>query len=117
MRHGVGQKKLGRTSAHRKAMMRNLATSFFQHGKFETTFEKAKALRPVAEKLITLARTDCLNSRRKALSYLMDKSVVHKLFVEIAPRYKTRPGGYTRILKLGVRVGDAADMALIELVN
>lgn len=117
MRHGVGQKKLGRTTPHRKALLRNMATSFFRHEKFETTLMKAKTLRPVAEKLITLARKDTLAARRRVLGYLMDKNVVHKLFADIAPRYKTRPGGYTRIYKLGVRAGDSADMALIELVG
>ena len=117
MRHGNGLKKLGRTSTHRRALLRNLATSLFRHEKFETTVEKAKALKPVAEKLITLARTDSLESRRRAYAYITDKTIVQKLFSDIAPRYKTRPGGYTRIFKLGNRAGDAANMALIELVG
>lgn len=117
MRHKVAQKKLGRSTPHRRAMLRNMTTDFFRHGRCETTLPKAKALRPVAEKLITLAKSDSLMARRKAYGYLMDKAVVHKLFAEIAPAYKTRPGGYTRILKTGIRAGDAADMAIIELVS
>lgn len=117
MRHGVAQKKLGRTTTHRRALMRNMATSLFRHEKFETTVEKAKSLRPVAEKLITMARKDSLAARRKAYSYLTDKKIVHKLFADIAPRFASRKGGYTRIYKLGQRAGDAAHMALIELVN
>lgn len=117
MRHSVAQKKLGRSTPHRRALMRNMATALFRHEKFETTVEKAKSLRPVAEKLITLARKDSLASRRKAYSYLTDKKIVHKLFTDIAPRYTSRPGGYTRIYKLGNRPGDNASMALIELVG
>ena len=117
MRHLVAQKKLGRSTPHRRAMLRNMATDFFRHGRTETTAIKAKALRPVVEKLITKARTGTLAARRAALGYLMDKDVVHNLFEEIAPKYKTRPGGYTRIMKIGFRAGDAADMAIIELVN
>lgn len=117
MRHSVAQNKLGRSTPHRRAMLRNMATSFFRHERLETTVEKARSLRPVAEKLITLARRDSLSARRKVYGYLMDKAMVHKLFAEIAPRFKTRPGGYTRILKTGVRAGDAANMALIELVG
>ena len=117
MRHLVAQKKLGRSTPHRKAMLRNMATDFFRHGRTETTIAKAKALRPVVEKLITKARNGSLAARRDALGYLTDKKIVHNLFEEIAPRFATRPGGYTRILKLGFRAGDAAEMALIELVN
>lgn len=117
MRHSVAQKKLGRSTPHRRAMLRNMATSLFRYERLETTVEKARALRPVAEKLITLARRNSLPARRKAFGYLMDKSIVHKLFEDIAPRFKARPGGYTRILKTGTRAGDAANMALIELVG
>ena len=116
MRHQVTQKKLNKPTPHRRAMLRNMATDFFRHGRAETTIARAKALRPVVEKLITKARTGSLSARRDALGYLMDKEVVHLLFTEIAPKFATRPGGYTRILKTGFRVGDAADMALIELV-
>jgi large subunit ribosomal protein L17 len=116
MRHNVAQKKLGRSTPHRRAMLRNITTDFFRNERCETTLAKARALKPVAEKLITLARTDTLAARRKAYGYIFDKAVVHKLFAEIAPRYKTRPGGYTRLLKTGVRQGDASDMALLELV-
>jgi large subunit ribosomal protein L17 len=117
MQHNVRQKKLGRSTPHRRAMLRNMATEFFRHGRTETTVVKAKALRPVVEKLITKARTGTLAARRDALGYITDKDVVHKLYSEIAPKYVGRNGGYTRILKTGIRVGDAADMALIELVN
>ena len=117
MRHNVTQKKLGRSTPHRRAMLRNMATEFFRHGRAETTVAKAKALRPVVEKLITKARTGTLASRRAALGYITDKDIVHKLYADIAPKYVGRPGGYTRIFKIGTRPGDAADMALIELVN
>ena len=94
-----------------------MATTLLLKEKIQTTVEKAKDLRPVVEKLITLARKDTLHARRQAFAYLLDKSVVHKLFAEVAPRFKTRPGGYTRIIKAGHRHGDAAKMAFIELVQ
>ena len=97
--------------------MRNLATSFFKHERFETTVPKAKELRPVVERLVTLGKNDTLAARRQAYSYLMDKAVVHKLFTDIGPRNATRNGGYTRIVRTRVRPGDAAEMAVIELVD
>jgi len=97
--------------------LRNLATSFFKHERFETTVPKAKELRPVVERLVTLGKSDTLAARRQAYSYLMDKAVVHKLFTDIGPRNATRNGGYTRIVRTRVRPGDAAEMAVIELVD
>ena len=117
MRHGKGLRKLSRNISHRKALLRNLATSFFKHERFETTVPKAKELRPVVERLVTLAKSDTLAARRQAYSYLMDKSVVHKLFTDIGPRNATRNGGYTRIVRTRVRPGDAAELAIIELVD
>ena len=107
MRHGKTLRKLSRTWSHRRALLRNLATSFFRHEKFETTVEKAKELRPIVEKLITLGRNDTLAARRQAYSYILDKAVVHKLFADIAPRCASRNGGYTRIVRTRVRPGDA----------
>lgn len=97
--------------------MRNLATSFFKHERFETTVPKAKELRPVVERLVTLGKNDTLAARRQAYSYLLDKAVVHKLFTDIGPRNATRNGGYTRIVRTRVRPGDAAELAVIELVD
>lgn len=111
------QRKLGKTTAHRKAMMNNMVTDFFRHERIETTLPKAKELRPFAEKLITAARTNDLASRRKILKVIKDKEVVGKLFDEIAPRFSDRPGGYTRILKMYPRRGDASEKAIIELVE
>ena len=102
---------------HRKATLRNLATSLFRHERIETTTAKAKELRPFAERLITLARRGDLHARRLAAAKIQDREVLGKLFDEIAPRYLERPGGYTRVLKLGNRKGDAAEMSLIELVG
>lgn len=117
MRHRKKGRKLSRTSAHRKAMLRNMATSLFRHGRITTTTAKAKELRPFAERLITLAKRGDLHARRLAATKIADREVLGHLFHEVAPRYAARPGGYTRILKLGIRQGDAADMALIELVE
>lgn len=117
MRHGKSLRKFSRTWSHRKALLRNLATSFFKHEKFETTVEKAKELRPLVEKLITLGRNDTLAARRQAYSYLMDKAVVHKLFTDIGPRSSGRNGGYTRVVRTRVRPGDAAELAIIALVD
>ena len=117
MRHNVKGRKLNRSSAHRKAMFSNMAASLLKHEQIVTTLPKAKDLRPVAEKLITLAKRGDLHARRQALSKLGDKEVVSKLFGEIAERYKERNGGYTRVLKAGFRYGDAAPMAVIELVD
>jgi len=97
--------------------LRNLATSFFKHERFETTVPKAKELRPVVERLVTLGKNDTLAARRQAYSYLLDKAVVHKLFTDIGPRNATRNGGYTRIVRTRVRPGDAAELAIIELVD
>jgi large subunit ribosomal protein L17 len=117
MRHGKSGRRLGRTTSHREAMFRNLVTSFLNHEKITTTDAKAKEIRSVAEKMITLGKRGDLHSLRQAASYIREKSVVTKLFSTIAPRYKDRPGGYTRIVKLGVRQGDAAAVSLIELVE
>ena len=117
MRHKYSGKKLGRTSSHRLAMLRNMATSLFEYERIVTTKQKAKELRPIAEKLITLAKRGDLHARRQALSYLMSKDVVHKLFTDIQEQFADRKGGYTRILQTGVRRGDNASMAIIELVG
>jgi large subunit ribosomal protein L17 len=117
VRHRNKGKKLSRTSTHRRALLRNLATSLFLHERVETTTIKAKELRPYAERLITLARRGDIHARRIAGRKISDRDVLGKLFDDIAPRYAARPGGYTRILKLGTRKGDAAEMSLIELVR
>ncbi len=117
MRHRVAGRKLNRNTAQRKALLRGLATELFKHGKVQTTEARAKALRPVAEKLITLAKRGDLHARRLAAARLYDPAVQQKLFTDIADLYRDRQGGYTRIYKLGPRKGDAAPMALIELVD
>ncbi len=117
MRHGVAGRKLGVTSAHRQAMFRNMAVALFKHEQITTTLPKAKELRPVAEKLITLGKRGGLPARRRAYAQLRDDSIVGKLFGVLAERYRSRAGGYTRVLRAGVRHGDAADMAVIELVD
>lgn len=117
MRHGDKVKKLSRTYSHRKALLRNLAISLFKYESIKTTLAKAKALRPFAEKLITKARNDTIASRRLVFSRIRDKKVLKKLFEDIALRYKNRPGGYTRIYKLGKRISDGSEMAIIELVE
>jgi large subunit ribosomal protein L17 len=117
MRHRSKGRQLSRTYTHRAATLRNLATSLFLHERIETTTAKAKELRPYAERLITLARKGDIHARRLAGRKIQDRTVLGKLFDEIAPRYVERPGGYTRILKLGNRKGDAAEMSLIELVR
>ncbi len=117
MRHGVAGRKLNVTSSHRLAMFRNMAVALIKHEQITTTLPKAKELRPVAEKLITLGKRGGLHARRLAYAELRDKVIVAKLFSTIADRYRTRPGGYTRVLKAGMRYGDAADMAVIELVD
>ena len=117
MRHHRAGRKLGRDASHRKALLANLSKELIEHERVETTVAKAKAVRPEVEKLVTLARRGDLHARRQALAALgQDKFVVYKLFEEIAPRYAERPGGYTRILKLGPRRSDATEMALLELV-
>ncbi len=117
MRHRKSGRKLGRNTSHRKAMMRNMVTSLFEHEQINTTDARAKELRKIAEKLITMAKRGDLHARRQVLKVVMDKQVVAKLFDRIAPRYQDRPGGYTRIIKLGHRSGDNAAMSLIELVE
>jgi large subunit ribosomal protein L17 len=117
MRHARKGRKLGRDSAHRKALYANLACSLIEHGRIKTTEAKAKAVKPYAEKLITLGRRGDLHARRQALAELRTQEIVHKLFADIAPRMADRPGGYTRIIKIGHRPGDAAEMVYLELVD
>lgn len=117
MRHRKKGRQLSRTASHREAMLRNMAISLFRHGRIQTTTAKAKELRPFAERLITLARQGDLHSRRLAARKIHDKDVLFTLFDAIGPRFAERPGGYTRVLKLGHRQGDGAEMALIELVE
>lgn len=117
MRHRRNTTKLKRKTAHRKSLLANLACSLIEHGRIKTTFGKAKALRPVAEKLVTQAKRNDLHSRRLAIAFLRQKEAVSKLFAEIAPAAATRPGGYCRITKLGQRMSDAAPMAIIEWVD
>jgi large subunit ribosomal protein L17 len=117
VRHRNKGRQLSRTATHRKATLRNLATALFRHERIETTTAKAKELRPYAERLITLARRGDVHARRLAGRKIQDRQVLGKLFDDIAPRYAERPGGYTRILKVGNRKGDAAEMSLIELVS
>ncbi len=117
MRHGLSGRKLGVTSSHRAAMFRNMAVALIKHEQITTTLPKAKELRPVAEKLVTLGKRGDLHAKRQAFNQLRDETIVTKLFSTIADRYKTRSGGYTRVLKAGMRHGDAADMAVIEFVD
>ena len=117
MRHLSQGRKLGRTTAHRQALLRNLVTSFLEKERVTTTVAKAKETRPLAEKMITLAKRNTLHARRQALAFVTKESVVRKLFDKLGPRFSERPGGYTRIVKLGTRAGDGADMAVIELVG
>jgi large subunit ribosomal protein L17 len=117
MRHGYAHRKLGRTSSHRNAMFRNQLASMIESERIITTLPKAKELRPQIERLITLAKTDSVHARRQAARQVPDDALIAKLFDTIGPRFSTRPGGYTRILKLGARRGDAAEMAILELVE
>jgi large subunit ribosomal protein L17 len=117
LRHQRSGKKLGRDSAHRKALYANLTASLIEHGRIRTTETKAKAVRPIAEKMITLGRDGSIHARRQALAYLRSQEIVHMLFSEVSPRFRDRPGGYTRVIKLGPRQGDAAPMAYLELVD
>jgi len=117
MRHSKAGRRLNRNSSHRKAMFSNMTNSLLDHEIIKTTLPKAKELRRIAEPLITLAKNDSVANRRSAFAKLRDKAIVGKLFSEIGPRYNTRPGGYTRIMKCGFRSGDAAPMAYIELVD
>jgi len=117
VRHARAGKKLGRDSAHRKALYSNLAGALIEHGRIKTTVTKAKAVKPYAEQMITLGRRGDLHARRQATAFLRSRDVVHKLFADVAPLFKDRPGGYTRIVKIGPRPGDAAEMAYLELVD
>ena len=117
MRHQRAGKKLGRTSAHRKALYANLAGALIEHGRIRTTEAKAKAVKPIAEQMITLGRRGDIHARRQAIAFLRSQDVVHKLFAEVAPRFADRPGGYSRIVKIGTRQGDAAEMVYLELVD
>ncbi|UYH51491.1 50S ribosomal protein L17 [Candidatus Kirkpatrickella diaphorinae] len=117
MRHGVAGRKLNVTSSHRAAMFRNMAVALIKHEQITTTLPKAKEIRPVVEKLITLGKQGTLHARRQAFARLRDEAIVAKLFSTVAERYKARAGGYTRVLKAGVRYGDNADMAVVELVE
>lgn len=117
MRHQVKRRLLRRDSAHRAALLRNLVTSFIEKERMSTTLAKAKAVKPIAEKMITLAKRNTLHARRQALGYITKESVVQKLFDTIGPRFSERPGGYTRIVKLAPRAGDGAQMAMIEMIG
>ena len=117
MRHQKSGRKLGRDSAHRKALYANLCCSLFEHGRIRTTEAKAKEVRPIAEQMITLGKRGDIHAHRQAVAFLRSKPVAHALFAEVAPRFADRPGGYTRIVKLGARQGDAAPMAYLELVD
>ena len=117
MRHHRAGRKLGRDAAHRKALYANLTASLIEHGRIKTTVAKAKEVRPVAEEMITLGRRGDVPARRQALKFLRSQDVVHKLFSDVGPRFSDRAGGYSRIVKLGPRQGDAAEMAYLELVD
>src|SRR4029453_8591091 len=117
MRHQRSGKKLGRASAHRKALYANLAGALIEHGRIKTTVTKAKAVKPFAEQMITLGRRGDLPARRQAMAYLRSQEVVHRLFAEVAPRFAGRPGGYSRIVRIGPRPGDAAEVSFRELVD
>jgi large subunit ribosomal protein L17 len=117
VRHQRTGKKLGRDAAHRKALYSNLAGSLIEHGRIQTTAAKAKAVKPFAEKMITLGKRGDLHARRQALAALRSNDIVHHLFAEVAPRFAARPGGYTRIVRIGPRQGDAAEMVYLELVD
>ena len=117
MRHARAGKKLGRDSAHRKALYSNLAGALIEHGRIKTTVTKAKAVKPIAEQMITLGRRGDLHARRQATAFLRSRDIVHKLFADVGPRFKDRPGGYSRIVRIGPRPGDAAEMVYLELVD
>ena len=117
MRHARSGKKLGRDMAHRKALYANLAGAVIEHGRIKTTVTKAKAVKPIAEQLITLGRRGDIHARRQAVAFLRSKQIVHKLFAEVGPAFAERPGGYLRITRIGPRPGDAAEMAFLELVD
>src|SRR5580765_6818253 len=117
MRHQRTGKKLGRDSSHRRALYANLTAELIEHERIKTTVTKAKAVRPIAEQMITLGRRGDMHARRQAVAFLGSKDIVHKLFAELGPRYAERPGGYSRIVRLGPRPGDAAEMVYLELVD
>ena len=117
MRHAKQGRKLGLESAHRKAMLGNMVCSLIEHGRIKTTVSKAKEAKPLAEKMITLGKRGDLSARRQAVARLRSKDAVHTLFAEVAPRFAERPGGYTRIIRIGSRYGDAAEMVFLELVE
>jgi large subunit ribosomal protein L17 len=117
MRHHRSGRKLGRSPSHRKALYANLAGALIEHGRIKTTVTKAKAVRPIAEQMITLGRRGDLHARRQAMAFLRSQEIVHKLFAEVGPRFKERAGGYSRIVRIGPRAGDAAEMAFLELVD
>lgn len=117
MRHRKKGRQLSRTASHKRAMLRNMATSLIEHERIRTTEAKAKELRPVIEKLISLGGNDDVDSRRRARRMIQDRAALQKLFADIGPRFRSRPGGYTRILKLGARKGDGAELAIIELTE
>ncbi len=117
MRHQIAGRKLGRATGHRRALYRNQVTDLLKHGKIVTTEAKAKEVRGLAEKMITLGKKSGLHSYRQALSFIIDKQVAEKVFAELAPKYKERPGGYTRLVKLEPRLGDGAPMVQLELVD
>jgi large subunit ribosomal protein L17 len=117
MRHQRTGKKLGRDSAHRRALYANLASELIEHERIKTTLTKAKAVKPIAEQMITLGRRGDMHARRQAVAYLRSKDIVHKLFADLGPRFAERPGGYSRIVRLGPRQGDAAEMVYLELVD
>jgi len=117
VRHARTGSKLGRDSAHRKALYANLAGAVIEHGRIKTTITKAKAVKPIAEQMITLGRRGDIHARRQAIAFLRSKSIVHKLFTEVGPAFAARPGGYLRITRIGPRQGDAAEMAYLELVD
>jgi large subunit ribosomal protein L17 len=117
VRHHRAGKKLGRDASHRKALYSNLAGALIEHGRIKTTEAKAKAVKPIAEQMITLGRRGDVHARRQAIAYLRSQDVVHKLFSDVGPRFVDRPGGYSRIVKLGPRQGDAAEMVYLELVD
>jgi large subunit ribosomal protein L17 len=117
MRHLRSGSKLGKQPAHRRAVLRNLVTNLIEHGRIHTTILRAKATRPIAEKMITLGKRDSLHARRQAASYLMTPSATQKLFSHLAPRFADRPGGYTRIIRTGWRIGDGAELAILEFLG
>src|SRR5213596_366714 len=117
MRHRNAHRKLSRNTSHRRALLRNLVTSFLEHGRLMTTLPKAKEIRPLAEKMITLGKRDDLHARRQVQAYLLKEAIAKRVFDTIAPRFADRPGGYSRIVKLGYRKGDGADLAIIELIG